>query len=79
MQLDRENIMSVWARDTVERLVSTFVETFLAIVVAAGTDHFDLSTIKAAGVAGVAAVFAVIKAAIASRKAQAISPASLTS
>jgi hypothetical protein len=60
-----------------ERVIVTFVEAFLAVVVAANTDWLDVSTLRAAGIAGGAAVLAVIKAAIAARTPDTVSPASL--
>jgi hypothetical protein len=69
--------MSKWLKDTVERVVFTFLEAFLAVVVASGQDWIDVSTAQAAAVAGGAAALAVLKAAIASRKTDTVSPASL--
>ena len=70
--------MNAWIKDTAERVLFTFLETFLAIVLAVSTTEWDLSTAKAAAIGGVAAALAVIKAAIASRKTtNTVSPASL--
>jgi hypothetical protein len=69
--------MNLWLKDTIERVLTTFAGAFLTVLVAAGTDYVDVSTWKAAAVAGGAAVFSVLKAAIASRTSNAVSPASL--
>jgi hypothetical protein len=69
--------MKQWLIDTAERAGFTFLETFLALVLASGTDWLNLSAIRAAGIGALAAALAVIKAAIASRKTEAVSPASL--
>jgi len=49
-----------WYIDALERVAWTFVETFTATLLLAGM--LDMSTIKAAGLAGVASALAVIKA-----------------
>jgi hypothetical protein len=69
--------MKQWLIDTAERALFTFLETFLALVLAAGTDWLNLSTIRAAGIGALAATLAVVKAAIASRTPDTVSPASL--
>jgi hypothetical protein len=69
--------MKQWLIDMGERALFTFLETFLALVLAAGTDWLNLSAIRAAGIGALAATLAVLKAAIASRKTEAVSPASL--
>jgi hypothetical protein len=69
--------MKQWLIDMGERALFTFLETFLALVLANGTDWLNLSAIRAAGIGALAAALAVIKAAIASRKTEAVSPASL--
>ena len=42
------------------RVTRTFAQAFLAVVVAAGTNLVNVSTLKAAGVAGLAAVAAFL-------------------
>ena len=69
--------MKAWFIDTIERVAFTFAETFIALMLAAGTDWLNLSAIRAAGIGALAAALAVIKAAIASRATNAISPASM--
>ena len=49
-----------WWLDMLERAAWTFVETFTATLIAAGM--LDMSTVKAAGLAGIASVLAVVKA-----------------
>jgi hypothetical protein len=69
--------MKQWLIDTGERALFTVLETFLALVLAAGTDWLNLSTVRAAGIGALAATLAVVKAAIASRTPDTVSPASL--
>jgi hypothetical protein len=69
--------MKQWLIDTGERALFTFLETFLALVLANGQDWLDVTVLRSAAIGGVAAVLAVLKAAIASRKTEAVSPASL--
>jgi hypothetical protein len=69
--------MRQWLIDTAERAGFTFLETFLALVLASGTDWLNLSAIRAAGIGALAAALAVVKAAIASRTPDTVSPASL--
>ena len=66
-----------WLKDAAERVVVTFLQTFLAVLVAAGTDYLNVSTLRAAAIAGGAAVLAALKAVIASRTPDTVSPASL--
>lgn len=68
---------STWLKDTLERVISTFAQAFLAVLIAAGTDYVNVSTWKAAAVAGGAAVFSVLKSALAAARPNTISPASL--
>lgn len=49
-------------RDMLERVVATFIETFLAIFVIG-----DMTTVETASIAGAAAGLAVIKSSVASR------------
>jgi hypothetical protein len=69
--------MKQWLIDTGERALFTFLETFLALVLANGQNWLDVTVLRSAAIGGVAAVLAVLKAAIASRKTEAVSPASL--
>lgn len=69
--------MRQWLLDTAERAVFTFIEAFLAVMLVTGTDWLNLSALRAAGISAIAAAAAVIKAAIASRMAGTISPASV--
>lgn len=68
---------STWLKDTVERVLASFAGAFLTVIVAAGTDYVDVSTWKAAALAGGAAAFSVLKAAVAAARPNTISPASL--
>lgn len=59
---------SSWALDTGERVVATFVESFLGIWILTGpADVFNLSTAHTAAAAGVIAAAAALKAAIAAK------------
>lgn len=68
----------VWFKDTLERTVSTWCQSFLGIVIAAGVSDLDIGTLQAAAVSALPAALAVLKAAIAARVPGTISPASLT-
>jgi len=52
-----------WLIDALERVVVTFAQAFLAIIVAA--PMLDMSTMKAAAVAGIAAGLSALKAIVA--------------
>lgn len=58
-------------RDLIERALYTAAETFLAVLVAAGTDYIDVATWKAAAVAAGAAGLSALKTAFVSRNASA--------
>lgn len=47
-------------KDIVLRALKTFVQAFLAVFIAAGTDYVNVSTLKAAAIAGGAAVFSAV-------------------
>jgi len=66
-----------WFIDTSERVLASFAGAFVTVVVAAGTDYVNVSTWKAAAIAGGAAAFSAIKGAIAAARSGTISPASL--
>lgn len=54
--------MSVYWSSVAERVIWTFVQSFTAVLVAAGpADLVSVSTAEAAGVAGLAAVASLIK------------------
>lgn len=63
--------MSVYLRDLVERVVSTFSQAFLGVLVAGNffdVAHIrDTSALQAAGLAGIAAVLSLIKGLIAKK------------
>lgn len=48
-------------RDLLERAGWTFVQTALAVVLASGADFVNVSSLKAAAVAGLAAGLSVVK------------------
>jgi hypothetical protein len=56
-----------WLIDAAERIAATFVEAFMAIIIAAGTTSVNMSTVKAAAVAGFTAVLSFVKTLAASR------------
>lgn len=62
----------VWLRDTAERVIATAIQTFLALIVVA-----DISTLRTAAVAGLAAGLSVLKAAVARKVPGTIGPASV--
>jgi hypothetical protein len=69
--------MSLWVKDTVERALATWLQTSLALLLAAGPlDALTLSTVRAVALGGLAAALAVVKAALASRFNPSVSPAS---
>lgn len=43
------------------RAARTFLQSFVAVLIASGADYVDVSTLKAAGVAGGAAVLALVQ------------------
>lgn len=57
--------MGSWLRDTAERVVATYVEVLIGLLIVA--DAIDISVAKAAAVAALPAALAVLKAAIATR------------
>ena len=56
-----------WLTDALERIIATFLQGFLVIVVAAGADQINMGTLKAAGVAGAMAVLAFLKSLLAQK------------
>lgn len=64
--------MKDWAADTVERMVWTFLQAFLAVITL-GT----MTTVRTAAVAGAAAALSALKSAVAARIPNTISPASV--
>jgi hypothetical protein len=67
-----------WLRDTIERVASTFVEAFIGVMLLTLPENWlDVSALRAAAVSALIAALAVVKAAIASRTANTVSPASL--
>ncbi len=56
--------MSFFTKDLLERLVATFVQAFLGVVIVSGLDNID---VKAAATAGVAAALSLVKSLIAKR------------
>jgi hypothetical protein len=67
-----------WLRDTAERTLFTFVESFLGLVVVSASDAIgglSISTLEAALVSAVISALAVVKGAVASYR-EGLSPAS---
>lgn len=62
----------IWLRDTAERVIATAIQTFLALIVVT-----DISTLRTAAVAGLAAGLSVLKAAVARKVPGTIGPASV--
>lgn len=67
----------MWWRDTIERVVATWVEAFLGLLLASWSGALDWGMIESAGWAAVPAALAVLKAAVASRRSESVSPASM--
>lgn len=65
MIIDNEVEMAAWIRDTVERVVATYVEVLIGLLIVA--DSIDISAAKAAAIAALPAALTVLKAAIATR------------
>jgi hypothetical protein len=69
---------ATWLKDTVERAAATYVEVLLGLLIAGWTtDKIDLSFLASAALAAVPTGLAVIKAALASRIGETVSPASV--
>lgn len=60
-------LKSLWANDSVRRVVHTFWQTFVATLAVSAAGAHDLSTAKGAVLAAVAAGFAAAKALLVSR------------
>jgi hypothetical protein len=54
---------ATWFKDTLERTIKTALQAFLAVIILSGDYH--LTAVRAAVIAGLAAAFTVVKAAIA--------------
>ena len=59
--------MKNWLLDAAERVIATYVQAFLGLVIAAGLDAISLGTIRAAAVAAIPAALSVVKAIIAAK------------
>lgn len=57
--------MASWLKDTAERVIATYVEVLIGLLIVA--DAIDISVAKAAAVAALPAALTVLKAAIATR------------
>ena len=57
--------MREWLRDTAERVISTYVQVLIGLLIVA--DAIDITVAKAAAVAALPAALAVLKAAVATR------------
>ena len=72
------NDLKTWAKDTAERTVFTFAQSFLGLLAVSASgaiDNVTMNTIEAALVSSVVAALAVLKGALAARL-NGISPAS---
>lgn len=67
----------MFTRDAIERVVCTYVEVFLGLLLANWTNTISLDTVKVAAVAAIPAVLAAIKTLIAGNVPNTVSPASL--
>ena len=68
---------STWLRDTIERVVFTYLEALTGLLIANGTGLVDVNGAKAAAVAAIPAALAVLKAALASKVSGTVSAASI--
>lgn len=57
--------MKNWLLDAAERVIATYVQAFLGLVIAAGLDAMSMSTLKAAAVAALPAALSALKAVVA--------------
>lgn len=57
--------MKNWLIDAAERVISTYVQAFLGLVIAAGLDAMSMSTLRAAAVAALPAALSALKAVVA--------------
>lgn len=70
--------LKAWAKDTAERTIFTFVQSFLGLVVVSATnavDSLSVNTLEAAAISAVISSLAVLKGALANR-IHGMSPAS---
>jgi len=67
----------MWWRDTIERVVATWAEAFLGLMIASSWGALDWGIVETAAWSALPAALAVLKAAIASRRSGAVSPASM--
>lgn len=68
----------LFLKDTVERVIVTFAEALLALlIVAPQTSFLAFDWPSALGLAGTAAIIAALKAVVATRLSRSVSPASL--
>lgn len=68
--------MKLFTRDAIERVVATYVEVFLGLLLANWTGTISLDTVKVAAVAAIPAVLSAIKTLVAGNVPNTISPAS---
>ena len=69
--------MNAWMRDTLERVVFTYLESLIGLLIASGTGLVTLGGVKAAAVAAIPAALTVAKSALAARVPGTVSPASV--
>jgi hypothetical protein len=68
---------TAWMRDTLERTIATYLQALIGLLIASWSGAIDLATLQTAAWAAIPAALAVLKAAIASRVGDTVSPASL--
>lgn len=66
-----------WMRDTIERTLATYVQALIGLLIASWSGAIDLAAVQTAAWAAIPAALAVIKAAVAARVDNTVSPASL--
>jgi hypothetical protein len=69
--------MTTWLKDALERVLSTYVQAFLGLLVAVPAADLDWSVAETAAIAALPAAAAVLKAILAAAFPGTVSPASL--
>lgn len=59
--------MNVFARDVIERVVFTYLESFVGLLLASQTPGFNIGAVQAAAVSALPAALATLKALFASK------------
>ncbi len=60
-------MMKQWLRDTAERVLATYLEVWLGLVIASKLDVLDVTSLKAFTIAAIPSALVVLKAAVATK------------